>query len=519
MTLEYGYLSRDYLSDPYLSGIVFEQMGMQVNRVITDLKNLGAQANLVIQTQDDLGSQIDRSIVSNNDLGSQIERTIDAYGYLGSEIIRSVDELPSLASEIDRSIFSDQANGFQVERTISRRFELGSQVERDIIDAAFDMAMEIRRSNYIAIVYCPDLGYLATPYLSGPYLVAEVCAHTGGQINRSIGEKFYLGSQVERQINENKIMGSQIERTIEAVKNLAMQIERIIAFPMGMQVRFVLYNTRKIRILCDFPSRGTAGAGNNAWGQGKGQGLNWISNSTLAGDFSPNNVNTDIVEQVWRSNNVLNATLSCDTEITQGTAPDTIAILNHNWTSSAVVTLEGSNSDTFATIGILIPIEASAINSYYIAPTLPTEQYRYWRLSIADTTNPAGFLQVGTIIFGSSIIFQGEDIVDQIRRRTKHFSDKVATEGYTNVSNDRAIKRAISLSFNSLDYGKGNFANLINVFETARTSLKCLWVPDPQDPGRFAVFGKLVDIPEEEHENRGRAADIVSLKVDVDESL
>jgi hypothetical protein len=259
--------------------------------------------------------------------------------------------------------------------------------------------------------------------------------------------------------------------------------------------------------------------GNNAWGQPRGSGLNWQASSTLAGDFVVNNLNTDIVEQVWRSNYALTATLACDTEINQGIAPDTVAILNHNWTSSAVVIFEGSNDSAFSSIGASIPISATRINSYYVAPTLPTAQFRYWRINISDTTNLDGFLQVGTVVFGNAIIFQGEDIIDQVRRRTRHFSDKVPTEGYTNVANDRAIKRAITISFNALDYEKGNFENLMSIFETARTSLKCLWMPDPQDPTRFTVFGKLNEIPEEEHQNLGEAADIVNLVVEVDESL
>jgi hypothetical protein len=314
-------------------------------------------------------------------------------------------------------------------------------------------------------------------------------------------------------------LGSEVDRVIEDLVFIGSQVERVNAVSLGSQIRFVLYNNRRIRILCDFPSRGAAGAGNNAWGNPLGTGQNWVASSTQAGDFIVKNLNTDIVEQAWRSNGALTATLSCDTEINQGIAPDTVAILNHNWTSSAVVIFEGSNDSAFSSIGASIPISATNINSYYVAPTLPTAQFRYWRINISDTTNLDGFLQVGTVVFGSSIIFQGEDIIDTVRRRTRHFSDKVPTEGYTNVSNDRAIKRAITVTFNSLDYEKGNFANLISIFETSRTSLKCLWMPDPQDPTRFTVFGKLTEIPEEEHRNLGEAADIVNLVVEIDESL
>lgn len=518
----YGYLSRSYLNDTdgYLAGVVHEAQGMQVNRIVLKETANAFQVNRIINEQNSSGFQVDRVITVQETSGFQVERQINSQDFSGLQVDRSAPGIEPSGFQIDRTLFSDAPAGMQVERIITNAVPFGFQVERDIIGAVENLGMEIRRSNYISIVFCPNLGYLATPYLSGPYLVAEVCASTGWQVNRTLKELTASGMQVNRVITSQENSGMQVERIINAVKSVAMQVERIIAFPMGMQVRMVLYNTKKIRILCDFPSRGTAGVGNNAWGQAKGQGLNWIASNTRTGDFSPNNVNTDIVEECWRTDpGITTASLSCDTELIQGTAPDTIAVLNHNWSSSAVVVLEGSTSDTFASIGVTIPIEATAINSYYIAPTLPTQQFRYWRLNISDPTNPQGYLQVGTIIFGSAIIFNGENIIDQVRKRERHFSDKIATEGFTNTSNDRSLKRAISIGFNQLNYDKGNYLALTGVFQTARTSLKCLWVPDPQKPGRFAVFGKLAEIPEEEHENRGNAADIVSMRVEVDESL
>jgi hypothetical protein len=516
----YGYLERPYLSDPYLGGFVIEHLGSQVKLVIADEKVLGSEVERKIATVHYLGSQVNRDVGRDTKLGSQIDLEIADDESLGSEIDRKITNIHYLGSQIDLSIMDEVYVGSQVNQDIISDESLGSQVDRRLADADFSLASEIRREKYISHWQCEDLGYLSQDYLTTRYLVAGFCAHIGGQIERVIADyPEELASQVDLEIQDNKILGSEVERVIEDYVYVGSQIQRFNALTLGSQIRFVLYNTTKIRILCDFPSRGSAGAGNNAWGNPKGEGLNWQSSSTLAGDFDASNLNTDIVEQVWRSNNVLTATISCDTELAQGTAPDTFAILNHNFTTSAVVVFEGSNDSGFATIGITIPIYPDAINAYYIAPTLPTNQYRYWRLNITDPTNPADYLQVGTIVFGSAIIFQGEDIIDSIRRRTRHFSDKVETEGFSNVSNDRALKRAISLGFNSLDYDKGNYANLSGIFETARTSLKCLWIPDPQDPKRFAVFGKLVEIPEEEHVNRGSAANLVSLQVEVDESL
>jgi hypothetical protein len=241
----------------------------------------------------------------------------------------------------------------------------------------------------------------------------------------------------------------------------------------------------------DFPSRGTSGT-------------NWTASSTMAGDFSPYNLNTDIVEEVWRSNNVLSGlSLVCDSEVPQGIFVDTLAFLNHNLTTSASVVWQGSNDAGFATVPFTETFSMTATNFYWVAPTLPLAGYRYHRFLISDPTNSAAYIQIGTIVFGSAIIFQGECFVDRVIRSTKHFSDKVATEGFTNVSNDRALKFATSLEFRSLKYNRGNYLNIRNVFDTARTSLKCLWIPTPQYPSRFAAFGKLQAIPDEQHNVKG----------------
>jgi hypothetical protein len=205
----------------------------------------------------------------------------------------------------------------------------------------------------------------------------------------------------------------------------------------------------------------------------------------------------------------------------QGVPVDTFAALNHNLTTSASVVLEASNDSGFSPVEFSVNLSPTETNMYYIAPTFPTQQFRYWRLVINDPTNPSGFLQIGTIVFGTTVILQGEAFVDEVTKLTKHFSDKVATEGFTNVSNDRAIKNSVSIDFRNMQYNRGNFKNLRELFEFARTSLKCLWIPDPQQMERFTVFGKLTQIPAEKHVNRGSgtSADNVDFTLEVDESL
>jgi len=334
-----------------------------------------------------------------------------------------------------------------------------------------------------------EKGYLTRPYLSGPYL--------GGT----------------------------------AVGAMGMQALFTQANALGMQVLFTIYNTTNLRILCNFLSRGNAarvGEGNNAWGNPLGIGENIQANSTQPGDFSAENLNTDVVEQIWRSADTVKTgvRVDFDTERDQGVFLDTFSIQNHNLTRSATVTLIGSVNSNFSTTDVVHNIQISTDpNAYFIAETLPAAGYRYWRIAIDDPTNPDDYVSMGTVVFGASRIFNAECIVDQIDHKLQDFADTVNTEGFTNVANSRAQKKVLRLEFRSLETGFGNFELMRDIFKTARTTLKCLWIPTPsfinhEAVERFAVFSKLSEIPNERHNSKGPSdsENFVSFSIELDES-
>ena len=115
-------------------------------------------------------------------------------------------------------------------------------------------------------------------------------------------------------------------------------------------------------------------------------------------------------------------------------------------------------------------------------------------------------------------------MIDRILKRTRHFADSVRTEGFTSVKNDRSIKDAVTLTFAKLEFDKGNFQALAEIFRTARTSQKCLWIPTPSptDPSfneRFAVFAKMTEIPEQQHLVMGEIeGDFIDLVIELDEA-
>jgi hypothetical protein len=339
------------------------------------------------------------------------------------------------------------------------------------------------------------------------YVILSRITPLAFQIETIVGQDVTLASQFNAIVEAEKLAGIQFNGQIFLKSPYGTQFDSVHAQALCTSFRSVLYNTNRLRILWEFASRGTTSS-------------SWTANTTAPGEFSASNLNTDVVEQVWRSNGDKSGIkLVCDTGLSQGTFMDTLAILNHNFSSSAQVVIEGDDDPLFGSPGFTYTFsEIERNNLYYIAPTLPLNGYRYWRISVDDPTNSAAYIQVGTILFGQATIWAGESFKNPLQYKRTHYTDKVFTEGFTNVSNDRGIKKQIALEFESIDFNGGNYANLQDMIDTIRTSHKALWIPTPQYASRYAVFGKLSEIPQETHNDLGERADYVAFNVEIDEA-
>lgn len=462
---EIGYLEADYLVDPYFQGTAFFGTLMQIDRRVDDSKPVDMQAL----------------------------RQVDKPQSLASQVLRELTKQKTILAEVDR-VFQGEEKQINVE------------VDRLISSVVKAIDFEVSRGGLLQ-GGCSHTGYLLAGYLTEPYATEFICVRLPMQVSRKPRVEIVTNAQVSREITTTKALKSQAERRIDKTKTVKFQVEARKSKTILMQVRKVLYNTFNIRVLWDFPSRGN--------------GNNWTlpTGTAAAGDFGPNNLNTDIVEQVFRSTSASSVVLACDTGISNGVFVDTIGILNHNLTNSAVIQVEGSQSPSFNNTVTYALKSDGTNNIIWIKPTVALQSYRYWRFSFADNSNPDGYIQIGAIVFGSASIFQGENIVDTIVKTQKHFADKVATEGFTTVSNDRTVKTSVSLEFRNLSYGRENYEMLTKIFDYCRTSLKALWIPTPRSPTRFGVFGKLASLPSEQHESYGAEADYVSFSIEVDESL
>jgi len=443
VTTLYDYLENTYLTDPYATSQAHGAAGLQFTFQINDQKEIGIQTEFNID---------------NYEKSAAIQTTFSIDNYekpSGLQYLAEIDDDKPLGVQALMQSFLADGNGVQFAGQISAYLKPnGVQFRSD------------RFPNSV----CPDFGYLEADYLSYPYLGETWCSRPGLQFfAQKLDFEDANGLQYQGIIQDDKPLGVQFfGHIIDFEKPLGFQFDAKVLNYLGVQFLATLYNTTNLRILCEFPSRGLTSS-------------NWTANSTEPGDFSVQNLDTDVVEQYWRSASgvTTGVVLTSDTGLPQGVFMDTLAILEHNLTRSAVVTLYGSNDPTFSIIGTTINLQARVQNMFYIHPVLPNAGWRYWRFEIDDPTNPDGFLKIGTIVFGASQIFQGEDIVDEIEFELRDFAATVETEGYTRVSNSRSQKRRLRLDFKSLDFSMQNFRTLRALFQEYRTTHKCLWIPTP----------------------------------------
>lgn len=542
-----GYLEYDYATRPYLQGLIDQADGLQWQARIEDARTPVAMQTtyqivvgeayglqfqgriertqaaalqwqaLIEDVEAPQGVQFQGQISQSLAVGAQFQSLIEtAYG-VGVQLEADVTAETLAGMQFEGLVTTAYPAALQFQGRVEKEDAIGSQFQSKRIEAytaGVQWLADVETSASVGIEqraargwihrqcgpgYLEEFGYLQ----DWPYLAPRVCV-TGGLQFEAVGQRqFFYGLQWQGKIEQQEAYGIQWRGKIFRELPVGLQFEAVTLTSVGVQVRVAIYNTTNLRIMCDFPSRGETGS-------------NWTASSTAPSStnaFNVNNLNTDIVEQVWRSNGDPSVTLTCDTQRTGGVFVDTIAILNHNLSGGAEVVVEYSDNNIIYNFYANMLVERE--NMYYIAPNLPLEAHRYWRFVINDPGSSG--VQIGTIVFGSSIIFQGECFIDTVRFGKKQFKDQVFTEGHTNVANDRGKKRFLGLEFTDLNFGKANFRQLREVFDESGTILKCLWIPTPQTPSRFAIFGKLEEIPEETHNTRGE--DYVSLSIRVDESL
>lgn len=479
-----GYLEDPYLVLPYLRGNSLVEKRPSLQFLVSNTKEgkHGVQFLAVNRSQKNNGSQFTGKITRQTSVGSQFYA------------VNTKDDKTGV--QVSANISSNKNSGSQFFGKITKDDKTGSQFE------VKNSKLKTRQAQFLAKITNDDK--------TGVQFLGRITKDdkTGSQFTAFISKIKNNPAQFLGKITNDDKTGVQF------LAKITKQIDRGSEFKIykvkknGLQFRSVIYNTTQIRFLTEFASRGL-------------NGNTWAATSTATSTsnaFHVNNLNTDIVEQVWRSTSLITQVLRCDTQNTSGEFVDTLAILNHNLTQGATVLFQGSNDANFETIGVSEILENNVKNTFWIAKVIPLNAYRYWRLEISDPANPDGYIQIGSIVFGAASIFSSdENFTDEVNFGFKQFEDKIFTEGHTNVSNDRGQKRFIELSFDKLKADGANFKKLRRAYLEYGTLLKVLYVPIPQDPAAFSVFAKMSEVPQENHIYTG--SHYVSLEIKLDESL
>lgn len=529
---ERGYLENPYLTIRYLSGEIDYGLGMQVDLKINQQKTTGQQVDLKIDDEQSTGMEVKvgfpQHLIHETYLSTfpyltepYLSQWICALG--GMQVDLKINDQANAGMQTNLGVNESQITGMQVDQKIGASDLTGMQVNtRNFVDDQIGMQVDAKVFEETATGMEVNIGfpqhlihetYLSTfPYLSEPYLSQWICALGSMQVELFIvseDDDSFNGMQVDQKIKASDLTGMQALLRIYTEDQTGMQVDRIRAEKTGFQTTMVIYNTTQLRILCDFPSRGIV---SNNWTSPQG---------TETGDFGLENLNTDVIEQRAQSPFGITALweLISDTGATN-TFVDTIAILNHNFTTSAVVSVQGSDDPSFASVKFTFTMSVELTNMYYIAPTLPTQSARYYKFLIQDPTNPDGYLRAGTILFGTSLILSRRACFENpVSFGLKHFKDSLETEGFTSVSNDRALRRILGLEFVNLKVDGADYDSLVDYFKTAKTDLKCLVIPKPERASTLAVFSKLVELPVERHMANTEDDWRVELNLEYDESL
>ena len=115
-------------------------------------------------------------------------------------------------------------------------------------------------------------------------------------------------------------------------------------------------------------------------------------------DFPAVNLQNPHLAKYWRGTGASTETI---TFITSTLNPTCAFLAGTNLTNSAVVKIQGNNTDSWSTPNVDIVMELNKGVYYSYSNELTAQDY--WRFEISDTGNPDGYIQAGRAWIGASI--------------------------------------------------------------------------------------------------------------------
>lgn len=149
-----------------------------------------------------------------------------------------------------------------------------------------------------------------------------------------------------------------------------------------------------------------------------------------------------------------------------------IALLTNNLTSGATVTIEANSSDSWGA-----PPVQETLTYYdgYWVTSFTQETYQYWRLTIDDSSNPDGYLELSYVFLGESLAMPPMLRNQKLPKTTTSTSQK-SKRGQL-YGNRELIVRTANINFAQAiaDSYKTNIDTFFEAVETIKPFIMLVW--------------------------------------------
>jgi hypothetical protein len=159
-----------------------------------------------------------------------------------------------------------------------------------------------------------------------------------------------------------------------------------------------------------------------------------------------------------------------------------LAVFGHNLTSVATVTLQANATDSWGapSFSMALTWHARCIAAFI------NQTYRWWRITIEDGSNPAGYVEIGRVCAGE-YYEPGVNVNQEIVKKLVDPSYKQESEGRQGYAIEKEPYRTIEVYFSGIDRTQQN--ELETMFRAVRRTRPLVFALDPDNyPGEDTIY-------------------------------
>jgi hypothetical protein len=128
---------------------------------------------------------------------------------------------------------------------------------------------------------------------------------------------------------------------------------------------------------------------------------NLVDTATITASSAVASLPASNVAQLWRSKPWRSTGCSSEWikfDFGSAKAVRALVFVGHNLTSGATIKIQGNATDVWTSPSIDVTLTYNAANVVYLWTA--DQSFRYWRITIADASNPDGYVQIGRVFLG-----------------------------------------------------------------------------------------------------------------------